>query len=189
MDFDFPERLHNEHVIMVIRKHFIVYLRLVAAFVFIFILPIVILFWLMANFSPVANNLEVLLNFGIFSCVYFLYGLIFLAIAWIDEEFDLFILTNQRLIDMTQENIFKRTVASTALEHIQDSTSKVEGIFQTILNYGNVDVQTAAGNASAFEIDRVPQPDAVSQAILSAAEYAYGGHQGGERPPKPKFSG
>jgi len=41
--------------------------------------------------------------------LFILYSLAIFLIAWLNEEFDLFILTNQRLIDITQVSFLKRT--------------------------------------------------------------------------------
>jgi len=91
-------------------------------------------------------------------------------VSILNDQFDLFILTDHRLIDVTQVSLLKRTVATTPLNQIQDTTSDIQGVLGTILNYGTVDVQTAAGLASSFTIDNIPDPPLVARSILNQAE-------------------
>ena len=167
--FKFPGQRPNEKVLMVIRKHAIVYIRIILALILTVIMPLVIFLMIWFHYYPAEANSEFTRIVGVFSCIYLLYGLLLACIAWINEAFDLFILTDERLIDITQISFFRRDVASTPLKQIQDTTSHVDGFLPTVLNYGNIDVQTAAGNASDFNIDRVPDPAALARAILNYA--------------------
>jgi len=165
--FTFPGQRPDEKILMVIRKHVIVYIRIIAAFLLTVVTPLLIFLSIWFSYYPFTANKNLGIAIGLFACIYILFGLLLACIAWINEQFDLFILTNERLIDITQVTILKRTVSSTPLKHIQDATSDVSGIFQTILNYGNLEVQTAAGSASVFQIDRIPDPAFVARAILN----------------------
>lgn len=166
----FEEQREGEKILMVIRKHWIVYFKLLVIFFFIFPFPVLMLFFVLNTYFQGAMSQNALVGVQIFSSLYLAYGFAFLIVIWIDEAFDLFILTNERLVDVTQVNFFRRMVATTPLNQIQDSTSHVGGFWQTILGYGNIEVQTAAGSASMFFIDRVPHPDRIAHAILTEAQ-------------------
>ena len=172
--FTFPGQRPNEKVLMVIRKHPIVYIRIVLAFVVTVAMPLFIFLSIWFHYYPFAQNNKIGVIIGLFSCTYILFGLLLTCIAWLNEEFDLFILTNERLIDITQVTFLKRTVASTPLRRIQDTTSNIDGILPTLLNYGDIEVQTAAGDASKFEIDRIPDPAFVARKILNYARESRG---------------
>jgi len=169
-DFNFPGQREGEDVLAVIYKHPIVYTRIIAGFFILIILPITVFCKIWFYFYPLASFYEKGVIVGIFASLVFLYGLLFACIAWINEEFDLFILTTERLMDITQVNFFKRTIASTPLEQIQDTTGVVSGILATIFHYGNLTVQTAAGNASEFFIDKIPDPEGAARNILDWAD-------------------
>ncbi|MBN2096232.1 hypothetical protein JW752_02415 [Candidatus Peregrinibacteria bacterium] len=166
MIFTFPGQREGEDVLMIIHKHPIVYAKIVIAFIIIVVLPVIffLYFWLATHTSPEFHQANLIA--GIFTVIYFLYGLVFTCIRWIDEEFDVFIITTDRLIDVTQVTFFKRSVASTPLEQIQDTTGEIHGFFPTIFHYGNLTVQTAAGQASDFFIDRIPDPEGVARKLL-----------------------
>ena len=167
---NFPGRQPDEKVVMVIRKHPIVYIRSLLVFMVAVALPlgIFLIIWGSSFSLSAGGTLGVVGYLG--ACLYLLYGLALLVISFLNDEFDLFILTNHRLLDITQVSLLKRTVATTPLNQIQDTTSDIHGVFGTLLNYGTVDVQTAAGLASNFTIDNIPDPAIVARTILNEAE-------------------
>lgn len=171
---DFPGKRPDENVLMVIRKHPVVYIRLVVVFIVINLVPVSIFMALWSNSFPLSSG-GTLATIGYLGALFYvLYGLAILLIAWLNEEFDLFILTDHRLIDIEQVSFLKRNVATTPLIQIQDTTSEINGIVGTLLNYGTIDVKTAAGNASDFNIDYVHDPSLIAREILN---YAHVGKQ------------
>lgn len=167
--FSFPGQREGEEVLILVNKHNIVYIKIIIAFLVVVCLPVFLFlsFWLKAY--PLSQFYERGLIVGIFACLIILYGLLFSCIRWIDEEFDIFVLTTERLIDITQVSFFKRSVASAPLEQIQDTTGVISGIVPTILHYGDLTVKTASGTASNFFIDRIPDPERVARHILDWA--------------------
>ena len=167
---DFPGKQPNEKVLMVIRKHMIVYARILFFFFLTSVFPILVFISIWSRTFPLSSGGTISIVGYLGALLYLLYSLAILLIAWLNEEFDLFILTNNRLIDITQVSFFKRTVATTPLSQIQDTTSDIHGILGTVLNYGSIDVQTAAGDASSFTIDHVHDPALVARRILNYAQ-------------------
>ncbi len=169
---DFPGKQENEKVLMVIRKHLIVHTRILFFFILSIIFPLLVFLLLWNNHYPILSqqNNSIGLFGYLLAIFYFLYGSALFIVLTINEEFDLFILTNHRLIDITQVSFLNRNVATTPLNQIQDTTSDIKGILGTLLNYGTVDVQTAAGLASSFKIDTIPNPALVARIILNKAE-------------------
>ena len=167
---DFPGKQPDERVLMIIRKHPIVYIRNLLVFLVASILPLAIFLMIWSGSFPLSEGGTVSVIGYLGASLYFLYSLALLLISWLDDEFDLFLLTDHRLIDITQVSFLKRTVATTPLDQIQDTTSDIHGVLGTLLNYGNIDVQTAAGDASSFTIDHVPDPGMVARKILNYAE-------------------
>ncbi len=167
--FTFPGQREGEEVLMVVHKHAIVYVKIILAFFVIVILPIIIFIsvWLATHSAPEYYRANLVA--GIFTILYFLYGLLFTCIRWIDEQFDVFVITTDRLIDVTQITFFKRSVSSTPLEQIQDTTGSIHGFFPTIFHYGDITIQTAAGQASDFFIDRVSDPERIARKLLDWA--------------------
>jgi len=171
---NFPGKQPHEKVLLVIRKHVIVYIRIVLIFFVTSLIPITVFMAIWSSTFPLSAGGTTSILGYLGASLYLLYSLAVLLIAWLNEEFDLFILTDHRLIDITQVSFLKRTVATTPLDQIQDTTSDIHGVLGTILNYGSIDVQTAAGSASSFTIDHVPDPALVARKILTYAERSKG---------------
>lgn len=167
---NFPGRQPDEKVIMVIRKHPIVYIRSTLVFVMAVILPLIIFLIIWSGTFPLSQGGAVSVIGYLGASFYLLYGMALFVISILNDVFDLFILTNHRLLDITQVTLLSRTVAITPLNQIQDTTSDVRGILGTLLNFGIVNVQTAAGFASNFVIENVPDPSMIARHILNESE-------------------
>ncbi len=167
-NFAFPGQRPGEKVLMVIRKYGVVYFRILLAFFLTIVAPLMLFLWFWFKGYPVAQYPERSYTVGVLACLYLLYGLLFSCIAWINEAFDLLILTGERLMDITQVTLFRRSVTSTPLARIQDATSNVDGFLQTIFNYGHIDIQTASGDNRIF-IDRIHKPGETARDIMNAA--------------------
>ena len=178
MEFNFPDKHPDEEILTIVRKHSVVYVKLVVGFLLLVILPVSLLlpFWFSSH--PFYENKIFNLGIILFASLYVLYGILYICIKWINEEFDIFIVTNERLIDITQISFFRRTEASTPLEHIQDITSDISGFVPTLFNYGDLDIKTAAGSASDFFIDRIADPAGVARDIMSWVKERRGKIQG-----------
>jgi len=84
---------------------------------------------------------------------------------WIDYWFDIWIMTNQRVINIEQEGMFRRVASELNYAKIQDVTAQVEGFFQTVINYGDVQVQTA-GTEEKFLFRTISDPNKVKEMIM-----------------------
>jgi len=160
----FPDQRHNEEILLVIRKHPIVYARLIFIYTVMLVLPVVLFLWGLFTVYNLSESTKSIIL--IFASEYFLFVLAFTLITWLNEEFDMFIITNERLIDITQISFLQRTVASTPLVHIQDATSDVNGFIATLLNYGTVRVETAGASEYTFSMEKAPNPSAIARKIL-----------------------
>ncbi|TSA46415.1 PH domain-containing protein [bacterium] len=100
----------------------------------------------------------------------YLMGLVAGAFAlWVLYYLNFQIVTNERVVDMTQKNLLNHTTSELNLNRIQDVTAEVKGFLGTFFDYGNVYVQTA-GEVERFEFEKVPHPHAVAKLVLDLYE-------------------
>jgi len=78
--------------------------------------------------------------------------------------FNVYILTDERVVDVDFFNILYRKISTAKLEEIQDVNIVASGAFETFFNYGSVFIQTAA-EVPEFEFLKVPRPDKVGKII------------------------
>lgn len=154
----------DEKVILSLRRHWTCLLKYILIFLVLFLIPL-ILYSLIYYFIPS------LLNWPIYQILILLGGLYFpclwlyLFIKWMDYYFDVWMITDRRLVNIEQISLFHRKVSVTDLLKIQDVTVEVEGFFAMLFKYGNIIVQTA-GTAPAFEIKDISQPYKVRDIIF-----------------------
>lgn len=103
-------------------------------------------------------------------------------VAWTNYYLDVWIITNERIVDIEQFSLFSRDISEFRMDRIQDLTVDVKGIIPTLLGFGNLHVQTA-GIHHEFHIMDVPDPYSVKDRIMrihdsavkQAHEHSHGG--------------
>jgi|SRR3989344_499387 len=167
-----PYRAHlktNEKIILVLRRHpFIIFAK--------------ILFWLMVALLPLifhltlekiladlfSNNLFLPIVI-LFLSIYYLYLWLFIFHSFVDYYLDIWIVTDERIINIEQRGLFDRVVSEQKLYRVQDVTSELKGIFSTMLDFGTVHIQTA-GEQARFIFKQVPKPYNVARKITTLVE-------------------
>lgn len=80
---------------------------------------------------------------------------------------NLWIITDHRIIDDEQHGFFNRTVSELSVTSVQDVTIHVKGFYETFMNFGDIEVQTAATEKK-FLIKSVPNPNLVKDIVMKA---------------------
>lgn len=76
----------------------------------------------------------------------FLLMIILFAPAWIAWYFSVFIVTDQRLIQISQKGLFHKSVVDISLQQIKSLNYEVAGLQETLLGFGTILVQTYIGD-------------------------------------------
>jgi uncharacterized membrane protein YdbT with pleckstrin-like domain len=105
----------------------------------------------------------------LFLSIYYLYVWLLAFHSFVDYYLDVWIVTTERIINIEQKGLFARTVSEQELFRVQDVTSEVHGFFETILNFGDVHIQTA-GQIQRFIFKQVPQPSKIVQEVIQLSE-------------------
>lgn len=84
---------------------------------------------------------------------------------WYRYQNDIWIVTNQRIIDSFRSNPFNKRVSTADLVNIQDINVHKRGLTSTMLNYGDVVCDTASAKADAFVLGGVPNPEEIQLLI------------------------
>ena len=154
----------DENTIVVIHRHWFDILKN-------FFLIFVMLFFLISSYVilpalfPVLETTlyQSLLAFAGSSFAMLILILFFLV--WIDYYFDLWVITNKRIINIEQKGLFSREVSELELDKIQDVSVSVLGIIPTFLNYGDVFIQTA-GETERFVFKNISNPYGIKDLIM-----------------------
>ena len=159
----FKEQFDDEDVLLVFRKHPVVMRRgLVFACVG---LPIPMLVVVGMNFVY-ANNperLPTVMTFYIALAIGFLLGLLIMLPWWISWNYSVHIFTDQRMIQIAQKGLFKRSMVAIGVDQIQMVNYEIDGIEQTLLGFGTIVVQTYVGSLT---ISHVHHPAKIQKKLL-----------------------
>lgn len=157
-----------EHVVHVLRRHPITFLPKIFMLLLLLAVPVAIYFLLTGIYpnileSPVLYPLLVLLG-----SIYYLTAYLFFFAQFITFYLDVWIVTNDRIVDVEQFGLFSRTISEVDLFRIQDVTSDIHGVFATFFNFGEVAIKTASVNINIVAHD-VPQPNKVREDLIRLA--------------------
>ncbi len=158
----FETQEDKEEILLFMRAHPITNLSWIfVTFVFLitpgFLLPLII-----SSF-----NIGISLPPGYFIVLPYLWYLAVVGYAFTNFlywYFNVYIVTNQRIIDIDWLNLLYKKLSSTHLDKIQDVSYKQGGIMDSFFDFGNVFIQTA-GTDPNFEFESVPHPDKVVREI------------------------
>ncbi len=165
----FVRQKNYEHIVYSLRRHWFTFIPVIINFIFLLIVPVVVYTIFNRIFptfivGPIITPLLIL-----FGSAYVLYALMFFYIQFIDYYLDLWIVTNDRIIDTEQKGLFARTVTELELFQIQDVTTHISGFFPTIFKYGDLVIATAS-NTSTIIFHDIPNPEFIRQEIVRLAE-------------------
>jgi len=152
----------GEYVIHVAHKHWFVFLLQSLLMSVVAALPLIILPVLSAFYSLDSGYVVDLFTF-IYG-IYLIFVWIIVFIMWTDYYLDMAVITNKRIMDVEQKGLFSRVVSTLRYEVIQDVTTDIVGVVPTLLNYGDLYVQTAAEKRE-FCIEDVKDPVLVKSII------------------------
>ena len=85
---------------------------------------------------------------------------------WIDYYFDVWIITTHRIVNIEQQGMFSRRVGEMEYSKMQDITVEVSGFLPTIINYGDVRIQTA-GKEEEFIFRTISDPYNIKNIIFN----------------------
>lgn len=179
----------GEGTVITVRRHWFVLLRDVLYVFVIYILPLLAYIFLV-NLPELTAGTPAEVTIPRFSLspgiLFFLISLwtflmwVRLFSVWTDYYLDTWIVTTKRIIDIDQEGYFKRSVGSFPIVRIQDVTFTYNGLLSSVLDFGTLHVQTAGSNTNEFQIEDVPNPKGLRDAINKELDRVL---ESQERPP------
>lgn len=131
----FDDQLDNEELIYVFRKHPVVMRKGL----------IIAMLAILLGTVPSFIKPEYSYLFGGLAAGFVLSGLLFMP-SWITWYYSVYIVTDQRLIQITQKGLWNRSVVDIGLNQIQMVNYEVSGLEETLLGFGTIIMQTFVGD-------------------------------------------
>jgi hypothetical protein len=163
-EMNFEGKKEGEEILIFTRRHWFVLLKTIVGGLFASILPLIL----------VVLGAKILIQYNL-SAVFTLTWVIYLMLIWFYVFYkltlyslDSWIVTDERILDISQIALFRRKVSELHLASIEDTSVHTDGFIQSYLNFGDVETQTAA-TTQRFLFDDVPNPLQIKDVIMSAA--------------------
>jgi len=149
---DFADQFEDEEVLFVFRKHPVVMRKgLILG-----LLPVVL-----GTATVFIKPTYQMLGIGFLSGV--VVGALIMLPFWITWHFSVFIVTDKRLIQVTQKGFFHKSVIDMGLNQIQMVNYQVAGMQETLLGFGTIMMQTFVGD---LVIHEVAHPAKIQKQLL-----------------------
>ena len=153
-----------------LRRHPLTFLPILGVFIILMLVPFAIYFLINNLFPQLLTGQLSYPVLVLFASVFYLSMYLLFYGQFIDFYLDLWIVTNDRIVDIEQHGLFSRTISELDLYNIQDVTVETSGFFATMFKYGNLDVKTSSDNSQIIFRD-IPNPNEVRQALIELAEH------------------
>ncbi len=149
----FADQFDDEEVLFVFRKHPIVMRKGL----------IISMLTILLGTVPALIKPDMSYFFGGLAAGFILAILVFMP-SWIGWYYSLFIVTDQRLIQITQKGLFHRSVVDLSLTQIQMVNYQIAGLQETLLGFGTIMMQTYVGD---LVIHDVHHPAKIQKKMLN----------------------
>lgn len=148
----FKEQFDDEEVLLVFRKHPIVMRKGLLFACVGLLLPVLYTLALTFIYADNQDKLpttgffytSLLIGFGLATLIMFPY--------WIGWHYSVYIVTNQRLIQITQKGLFNRSMVALGLDSVQMVNYEISGVEETLLGFGTIVVQTFVGSLTIHDV-------------------------------------
>ena len=165
-------QLHpQEQVLLVMRRHWFVLFGPAVTFGILLILPSLVLS-VGSTYLPLLRAPGVVPYVNFFLAIYLMAVLTYMLLVWLDYYLDAWIITDQRVVDIEQRRLFDRRISEIAMERIQNVTIEIPGFIATMLNFGNIKIETAGEQG--FTISEVPHCDQARELIRAHSRQKHG---------------
>lgn len=158
------ETIHKkaaEKIVLVVRRHPLTFLPKILLILLLLSVPLVFPILFLGGLEDLFWGPVIVITGSLYS----LFVLALFFTQFVDYYLDVWVVTNERIIDIQQQGLFKRTVSEVDLDRVQDASSNLQGVFSTFFNYGDVEVQSA-GAESKFSFKDIPKPHEVRTEVL-----------------------
>jgi hypothetical protein len=153
----------GEQVLVLRRRHWLYLWPNLLLKLLIMVVPPALIAWLLSEtgaYEGVVAN-----AFWIVAAAYLIFMGVRLFLTWYQYHHDIWVITNQRLIDSYKRHPFSLRLSTADLVNVQDMTVARNGLLQTAFDYGDIICQTAADEQRDFHLTGVSNPREV-QAIV-----------------------
>ncbi|MEO8581481.1 MAG: hypothetical protein ABI425_02760 [Patescibacteria group bacterium] len=157
LQVSFESQAEEERIVLFVRRHFATQIWWILVAIILALLPIILSFVPLLDFFPERFHLVFLAGWYTF-----IFG--FALESFLLWFFNVNILTDERVVDIDFYSMLYKKLSTAQIDRIEDVTSTTGGFLGSLLDYGTVDIQTAA-NSRELSFEQVPNPEKIVQIL------------------------
>jgi len=159
----------SEHIIHTLRPHFFTFVPNFVLFFVLILIPGIAYFIINTLFKTLVHNQIIFPILVLGASIYLLTIYLLLFFRFLIYYLDMWIVTNERIVDVNQHGLFSVTVSELDLSRVQDVTVDIKGIFPTLFHYGHIRVETASVNQH-ITFYNIPHPNDIREELVHLAD-------------------
>lgn len=153
----FENQEQRERIVLLLRQHWVTQIHWIVG------APLGLLLPLFFHWVPVLNFLPP--NYKFMTIIaWFLLITAYIYEKFISWYYQVFIITDERIIDINFSNLTYKELSEAKIENIEDVSYKQGGVLRAMFNFGDVVMQTA-GAERQFMIESAPEPNRIVKII------------------------
>lgn len=156
-NISFETQEDEEKIILLLRRHWITNLSWAVTAIAMMFAPLILQVVPLLDFLPPRFKFIIIV-------MWYLVILAFVFEKFLVWFFNVYIITDERIIDVDFISLVYRRITDAQIEKIQDITYKTGGFMRSIFDYGDIYIQTA-GQKLEIEFESVPKPDKVVKVL------------------------
>ena len=125
------ELFEGEKICFIMRKHWFIHLSAFLKWLF-WGVAVVVIVASFATFLGIKWGEQSSYLLLAVLLIYFSGITILFFVSWLNQVLDIIVVTNDRVVDISQVNFFHRDIIETRLENVQDATGTVKGFLNTL---------------------------------------------------------
>lgn len=153
---NFPGQKEDEHVQLLIRKHWITDVKSSSVLLLVGVIPFVGGLVILKTLWEKSSG-QIFWGGMMLFLAYILFISLITYIHWLNDELDIIVVTDQRVISHEQVDLFHRQISETNVTQIEDVKGVEKGMLQSLLHYGTLEIMTASNDVF-FAMDYVEHP-------------------------------
>jgi membrane protein YdbS with pleckstrin-like domain len=155
-----------ERIEYVLRRHPLTFVPNVLMFLVLLAVPFALSLLLSSAFPDLFADAVIYPMIVLAIAGYLLLTTLFFYTQFVDYYLDIWIVTNDRVIDIEQFGLFSRSITEIDLFRLQDVTTDIHGVFATFFKYGNVTLTTASSNPN-IVFRNISNPNQIRNDLIS----------------------
>ncbi len=158
-----------EQIVYILRRHPLTFIPTAVLFIALLLIPVILYTLIRPVYGDFFSGPNVYPLMILGGSVYYLSIYLFFYAYFIDFYLDVWIITNDRIIDNEQHGLFHHTTTELELHNIQDVTSQTAGIIGTFFKFGDVTIKTSSVTTT-IVFRQIPNPSKIRAELIKLAD-------------------